>query len=46
MAKLVLHVEADGSLRVPPEALEAAGLSDLVEPDLEPGAVALRPAAP
>lgn len=45
MAKLVLPVEADGSLRLPPGVLAAAGLGDLVELDLQPGTLVLRPAA-
>lgn len=44
MAKLVLRVEADGSLRLPPEVLEAAGLAERVELDLGRGSLSLRPA--
>jgi len=45
LPKLVLRVEADGSLRLPPEVLQAAGLGGHVELDLEPGSLSLRSAA-
>lgn len=44
MPKLVLRVEADGSLRLPPAVLEAAGLGGQVELDVESGTLSLRPA--
>ena len=44
MAKLRLRVEADGSLRLPPEVVRVAGLGEHVELDLEPGSLFLRPA--
>jgi antitoxin component of MazEF toxin-antitoxin module len=44
VAKLLLRVEPDGSLRLPPDVLRAAGLGERVELDLEPGSLSLRPA--
>ena len=43
MAKVLLHVDPDGSLRVPADSLRAAGLGDRVELDISRGALSLRP---
>lgn len=44
MAKVLLHLDPDGSLRVPAAILRAAGLGNRVELDVSRGALSLRPA--
>lgn len=44
MAKVLLKLDADGSLRVPADILRAAGLGNRVELDVSRGALSVRPA--